>query len=131
MVVAILAVLSLFVVQTFLPSLIRYLGGGPGTGRRLLMALGPRDEQPPLTHIGERAQRALANMQEALPVFLALALLDVMRGTQEGQAVHGAWVFLIARLVYVPAYLIGVPGLRSLIWGVSWIGLAMMLTQLF
>ena len=130
MVIVIFAVLALFVVQTFLPSSIRYLSGGPGTGKRLLTALGPRDEQPQLTHIGERAQRALTNMQEALPVFLSLALLHVFRNAQDLHAIHGAWIFFIARLAYVPAYLSGVVGVRSVVWGISWIGLAIMLALL-
>jgi uncharacterized MAPEG superfamily protein len=131
MIITILLVLALFVVQTLLPASIRYFGGGAGLGRRLLMALGPRDEQPPLTHLGERAQRALANLHEALPVFLTVALLHVIRSTAEPAALHGAWIFLIARILYVPAYLSGILGLRSTMWAVSWVGLVIMIAALF
>lgn len=127
---AILAVLGLFVVQTLLPPSIRYLLAGPGTAKRLQVALGPRDEQPPLSTTGRRAERALANMHEALPVFLALALLHVVRGTDAGSAVQGAWLFLAARVAYVPAYLSAVSGLRSIIWVASWIGLGLMIAPL-
>ena len=127
----ILAVLALFVVQTYLPATIRYLLAGPGTLDRLRVALGPRDEQPPLSPMGGRAARALANMQEAMPVFLGLALLHVAKGTAEGPPTTGAMVFFLARTLYVPSYLSGISGLRSLIWGVSWVGLGMMIAALW
>lgn len=128
---AILAVLGLFVIQTLLPATFRYLLAGPGTVARLRIALGSRDEQPPLSVMGHRAERALANVYEALPVFLALALLHAFRGTAAGMALQGAWLFALARTLYVPAYLAGVFGLRSVIWVVSWIGLALMIAALF
>src|SRR5690349_15687265 len=106
----ILYVLGLFVLQTLLPACFRYFGG-EGIKVRGLIALGPRDSQPPQSLIGERSQRALANMQEALPVFLTLALLHVFRGTDSTQAIHGAWVFLLARVLYIPAYLSGALGI--------------------
>jgi uncharacterized MAPEG superfamily protein len=80
--------------------------------------------------LGARADRALANLQEALPVFLTLALLHVFRGTTEGLAVDGAWIFVALRAIYVPAYLSGIPVIRSLIWMASWVGLVMMLAAI-
>ena len=126
----ILACLALFVAQTLLAPTIRYLLAGPGVGDRLRVALGPRDVQPPLSPIGSRAERALANLQEALPVFLTVALLHVALRTPAASAVDGAACFVVARLLYVPAYLSGVPGLRSLLWVASWVGLGMMLVAL-
>ena len=127
----ILAVLALFVLQTYLPATIRYLLAGPGTLGRLRVALGPRDEQPPLSPVGGRAARALANMQEAMPIFLALSLLHVAKGTGDGSAAQGAMIFFLARVAYVPAYLWGVSGLRSAVWGVSWVGLGWMIAALW
>jgi uncharacterized MAPEG superfamily protein len=124
MVLLILLVLALFVVQTLLPN--RFREASPSGGSRLAEALGPRDDQPPLTRIGGRAARALANMHEALPVFLTLALLNLFLGTGS-MATTGALVFLVARVLYVPAYLAGIVGIRTLIWVVSLMGLVMML----
>jgi uncharacterized MAPEG superfamily protein len=126
----ILAVLGLFVVQALLPAMIRYWLPIPGLGARVRAALGPRDEQPPLSPLGGRAQRALANMQEALPVFLTLALLHVMQRTPGHVAENGAAVFFVARTAYVPAYLSGIPGVRSAVWTASWVGLGMMIAAL-
>jgi uncharacterized MAPEG superfamily protein len=128
MVLVVLLVLALFVFQTLLPGSFRYLGAS--TGNKLALALGPRDNPPPQTTVGGRAERALANMQEALPVFLTLALLNMIVGTAAALALTGATVFLIARVLYVPAYLLGIVGLRSLIWGASLAGLVMMLPPL-
>ena len=69
-------------------------------------------------------------MQEALPVFLALALLNMIVGTAADLAVTGALVFLIARVVYLFIYLAGIPVLRSLVWFGGWVGLILMLLPL-
>jgi len=125
MVLVILLVLALFVIQTFLPNRFRY-ASVKNMGQRAALMLGPRDDPPPQTRLGARAERALANMQEALPVFLALALLNVILGSGD-LAMTGAVVFLVARVLYVPAYLAGIVGLRTLVWTASLVGLVMML----
>ena len=126
MVLVILLVLALFVIQTILPNRFRE----PAAESNVKVALGPRDNPRPYTVIGGRAARALANMQEALPVFLALALLNLIVGTAADTSITGAWIFLLARVVYVPAYLSGIPGLRTLVWAVGLVGLALMVAPL-
>ena len=81
-----------------------------GPRARLIENLGNRDHVRPLTVVGERATRALENMHEALPVFLALALLNMIVGTAAGTAITGATIFLIARVLYVGVYMAGVAG---------------------
>ncbi len=130
MIIMILAFLALFVIQTLLPAMCRLLLAGPGIGSRLKFALGSRDEQPPLSKVGARAERALINVREALPVFVTIGLLLVVRGVNDGLAMKGAWIFLISRILYVPAYLAGIFGVRSALWVVSWAGLVMMITAL-
>ena len=126
MVLIILLVLALFVVQTLLPN--RFREPAPAcTPGALSDSLGPRDHPRPLTVVGGRASRALANMHEALPVFLALALLNLILGTAAATAITGGWIFFVARLLYVPAYLAGIPAVRSLIWAGGWVGLVLML----
>ena len=98
MVLVVLLVLALFFVQTLLPGRFRE-PAPPGTGNKLVEALGNRDNLPPLTVVGGRAARALANLQEALPVFLTLALLNLIAVPGAGMAVTGAWIFLIARVL--------------------------------
>ena len=128
MVLLILLVLALFVLQTLLPGRFREPSPEGGKGK-LVENLGNRDHVRPLTIVGERAARALANMHEALPVFLALALLNLIVGTAS-MAVTGATLFLIARVVYVAIYIAGVPVLRTVVWGIGWVGLALMIAPL-
>ncbi len=122
MVYLILAVLALYVVQTFLPSAIMSRAKGPEVMR---YAGGPRDEPLELTVHAGRAARALQNMNEALFVFLPLALLSVASGPG-GLATWGAGVFLLARVAYVPAYIAAVGLTRSIVWTVGHAGLGMM-----
>jgi len=129
MVLIVLLVLALFVLQTLLPGRFREPSPDGGKGK-LVENLGNRDNVRPLTVLGQRATRALENMHEALPVFLTLALMNLIVGTAAGAAITGATVFLIARLMYVGVYLAGVAVVRTLIWIVGWVGLIMMLNPL-
>lgn len=119
----ILAVLALFFVQTLLPSIARAASGEPA---QLRFLRGPRDETPPTPVIAGRMERALRNMFEALPVFLALALLAEVKGIETGWALTGAMVFCLARVAYVPAYGSGIVLLRSGVWAVGHAGLILM-----
>jgi uncharacterized MAPEG superfamily protein len=129
MITVVLLVLALFVLQTFLPGRFRE-APAPGSPSKISLDLGPRDRMPQLTVIGGRAQRALANMQEALPVFLALALMNLIVAPNAATAITGAWIFLAARAVYLVLYVAGVPVARTIVWVIGWAGLAMMVAPL-
>jgi len=106
-------------------------GGFEMPQRGMLWNAGPRDGwQPPAGRFAGRARRALANFQETYPAFIALALALALVGKSEGAGALGAWVWLGARIAYLPLYLLGVPWLRSIAYGASLAGLAMMLTAL-
>jgi uncharacterized MAPEG superfamily protein len=130
MVLIVLLVLAVFVVQTLIPNRLREPAPAGEGANPLAESLGNRDHPRPLTLRGQRAARALANMHEALPVFLALALMNMIVAPQAAQAVTGATVFLVARAVYAVIYIVGIPVLRTLVWAVSWVGLVMMLLPL-
>ena len=129
MVLLVLLVLALFVIQTLLPGRFRE-PKADGTQGKLMENLGNRDTQRPLTVIGQRASRALANMHEALPVFLALALLNLILGTAGDTATMGATIFLVARALDVAIYMAGVPVVRTLAWAAGWVGLILMIMPL-
>ncbi|RME17267.1 MAG: hypothetical protein D6801_03800 [Alphaproteobacteria bacterium] len=120
----ILAALAVFFVQTLLPSAARALSRRP---EQIAFLRGNRDREPPHTVMSARMARALRNMFEALPVFLALALLAEIHGTTGGWVRIGAMVFVLARIAYVPAYGSGIAPLRSLVWAVGHVGLGMMI----
>lgn len=93
---------------------------------------GPRDgAEKPLGPLAGRAARALANYQETYPAFIALALGLAVTGQTGGMGAAGAIVWLVARLVYIPLYLLGIPYVRSLAWTVSMLGLLLMLIRFF
>ena len=92
---------------------------------------GPRDDPPPLGAVAGRARRTFDNFKETYPIFIALVLGLAVTGRSGGMAATGAWIWLGARIVYIPLYLFGVPYLRSLAFGVSAVGLVMMAIRLF
>ena len=91
----------------------------------------PRDEGTrPNSVYAQRADRALGNMLETFPAFVALALALAMTGETGGWAYTGALMWFWARVVYVPLYLLGIPYLRTLAWVVALFGLLAMLIAL-
>ena len=115
----VLLVLGLLMIQIVLQETSRYRFD-------LRAIVGNRDHPPALSIIAGRLDRAKDNLLEALPFFLGLALLALTRHGDTALAEQGAMIFLIARIAYVPAYLSGIPLLRSLIWLVANAGLIMM-----
>ncbi|MGB3415184.1 MAG: MAPEG family protein [Mesorhizobium sp.] len=93
--------------------------------------LGPRDDNRQSGNIvAGRLKRALENLLETYPAFVALALALALTGKTGGIAATGAWLWLAARVVYVPLYAFGVPAVRTLAWVVSIVGILMMLSRL-
>ena len=122
-----LATLLLYVFQTYLPAMIMSRAMGRAA---LIHAGGPRDEALPLTVNAARAKRALANMNEAMVVFLPLALLSVHFGLNSGLAWAGAAFFLAARIAYIPAYITAIGLTRSVVWTLGHVGLGMMVVAI-
>jgi len=71
---------------------------------------------PPLSETGQRAVRAYDNLKENYPPFaVAILLLAFSGGFTEYTAV-AALLFLVARLIHMPAYILGMPWLRTPSW---------------
>ena len=115
----VLLVLVLYMVQIFLQETSRF-------SFDLWGIVGNRDSPADMSIIAARLDRAKNNMLEAFPFFLALALLTLVKGGDTSLAADGATIFLVARIAYVPAYLSGIPMLRSLIWLAANAGLVVM-----
>jgi uncharacterized MAPEG superfamily protein len=93
--------------------------------------LGPRDEKRKSKNIlAGRFHRALKNLLETYPAFVALVLALAVTGKTGGLAATGALLWLAARIVFVPVYAAGIPVVRTLLWLVSAAGLVMMLIRL-
>ncbi len=90
--------------------------------------MGARDAPaPPMRPITGRLQRAQANLFETLPLFAAAVLIAHAAGREGALTLLGCQLYLGARVVYLPLYAAGVPLVRSLVWGVSLAGLALIL----
>ena len=88
----------------------------------------PRDArlQPKGVECG-RATRALANYIENLVPFVALDLALIATQHTGG---YGATIWILARILYFPIYLMGTLYVRTALWGISVVGLLMMLGRL-
>ena len=92
---------------------------------------GPRDEPgPPVGKVTGRLQRALKNLFETLPLFAAAVLIAHVAGREGTLTLWGAWMYLLARIVYVPLYAFGVPWVRTLAFLVSVLGLVLILVAI-
>ena len=96
----------------------------------LPMLAGNRDGMPEIKGWGGRAARAHKNMVENLVLFAALVLAVVVAQKTNDTTLLGAQIFLYARIVYALVYIAGVPWLRTGVWAVSVVGLAMIFLQL-
>ncbi|HXC75121.1 MAG TPA: MAPEG family protein, partial [Sphingomicrobium sp.] len=88
--------------------------------------VGARDEA--LTEpnpVTGRTMRAQANFQETFPIAI-IALLGVVVAQRTSQwTAIGGWIWLGARVVYLPLYAVGVPVIRTVVWTISMVGLGM------
>lgn len=71
----------------------------------------------------QRVSRAATNLQDTLPLFLALVILGIIAG-QDLVALGYSWLAL--RVAYLLCYSYGIEKIRSLIWIASVIVLVMM-----
>lgn len=85
-----------------------------------------RDHDPEPNLLAGRGIRAFRNFLETYPVFIALVLATFMAGHFTAIGHAGAWIWLIARALYLPAYIYGIGRLRSAIWMTSLAGLCLM-----
>ena len=86
--------------------------------------MGARDaEMPPLNPLAGRLLRAQANLYETLPLFIAALLGAAMLDRFGWKTEVGASLYFAGRLIYLPLYAAGIPKIRTLIFGVSLVGL--------
>ena len=101
---------------------------GPGK------TMSPRDPgrlgQPMMEQVSVRTGRlvrALANHFEALILFTLAVVVLTLADKATGFSAICAWVYLAARVAYVPAYYFGLVPWRSLIWMIGFSATMLML----
>lgn len=90
-------------------------------------AMGPRDSDVERPGICGRMHRALANHTEGLVLFTIAALVITVSDQSNGFTGAAAWVYLIARVLYVPAYAFGLMPWRTVIWMIGFFAIVAML----
>ncbi len=90
-------------------------------------AFSPRDEPRQLTGTAGRLQRAMTNHFEGLILFTIACTVLTLSNQSTPFTAACAWVYLAARVLYVPAYAFGLSPWRSLIWCVGLVATVLML----
>ena len=79
-------------------------------------ALSPRDETRSLSGTAARAQRAMNNHFESLLLFAIAVCLCQFSQSNTHLTAGAAWTYIIARTLYIPAYLFGLSPWRTILW---------------
>lgn len=94
--------------------------------------ISPRDTQPEFSVLTGRLRRAVNNHFEALAFFTIAVVVVTLSGAASGLTAACGWIYLAARVLYVPAYAFGWAPWRSVIFGVGFTAtLVMILAALF
>src|SRR3954466_7877729 len=90
-----------------------------------------RDEPLPAANpITGRLMRAQANFEETFPIAIVALLGVVVAGRTSQLTALGGWIWLGARVVYLPLYAAGIPVVRTVVWTISAVGLVMVIWPL-
>ena len=81
--------------------------------------LSPRDETRTVTGSAARLERASKNFQETFPLFAAAVLLVLATDSANQLTGCAALTYLGARVIYLPLYVAGIKGARTLAWMVA------------
>ena len=100
--------------------------------RGIAWNIGPRDTSAPLTgKLAGRLLRAQENFKETFIFFAALVLALALIGRHSALTVGSCELYVAARILYLPLYALGIPGLRTLVWMASLLGIIGLIAALF
>ena len=93
--------------------------------------VGARDEElSPPSPITGRVMRAQANFEETFPIAIVALLGVVLANRTSASTALGGWIWLGARIVYLPLYAAGIRVIRTIVFVISMVGLVMVLWPL-
>ncbi len=78
--------------------------------------LSSRDERRTLEGMAGRLERALNNAVTAMALFAPAVLILAVKEAFTPTSLMLCQAFLVARVLYLPAYVFGLTGFRSLVW---------------
>lgn len=117
----ILAAYGLLVLLTIL---LQVLGSLQTLSMGYLMSA--RDEPREVGRMTARINRALTNSITAMALFAPAILLLVVQDKTTPTTLLVAQLFLVARIIYLPVYALGVPAIRTLAWLVGFAATAVL-----
>ena len=85
-----------------------------------------RDEPREVGRMTARMNRALTNSITAMALFAPAILLLVVQDKTTPTTLLVAQLFLVARIIYLPVYALGVPAIRTLAWLVGFAATAVL-----
>ncbi|MGB5559730.1 MAG: MAPEG family protein [Paracoccaceae bacterium] len=109
-----LSILALYGLLVALTVLLQTTGLMGQLGMGYLMSA--RDENREAAGMTARLERALNNSVVAMTLFAPAILIIAIRDGFSDTTLMAAQIFLLARVVYLPAYALGIMGLRTLVW---------------
>lgn len=80
--------------------------------------------------VSGRLIRAQANFEETFPIAIVALLGVVVAGKTSEWTALGGWIWLGARVVYLPLYWAGIPVIRTIVWTIGIIGLVLVIKPL-
>ena len=99
--------------------------------RGLKWNMSSRDQKAPeLIGVAARMDRAFKNFLETFPFFIAAILMVQATQMQNSNSMLGAQLYFWTRFLYIPIYAAGITVVRSLVWGISLVGLFMVIGAL-
>ena len=96
----------------------------------LIALVGNRERLNKVKGWAGRAQRAHKNMLENIVLFAILVFATKITGTSNEMTILGAQLFFWGRLAFSIIYVVGVPWIRTIAWGISIVGLILIFLEL-
>jgi len=109
-----LTLLAAYGILVLITLLLQVLGSMRTLSMGYLMSA--RDEPREVGLMTARIKRALDNSITAMALFAPAVLLLEVQNKTDNASLLACQVFLVARIIYLPVYALGVPAIRTLAW---------------
>ena len=117
-----LGILGLYGLVVIVTILVQVITAQAQVGLEMLVK--PRDDMPKLTGTAGRMERAQLNSIVAMALFAPAILILAHKGLSTPTTLLCAQAFLIARILYVVVYAMGLPWARTIVWLVGFVATA-------
>jgi len=94
-------------------------------------AAGNQHDVPQWNGWHDRLNRAIRNLIESIVIFAPIAISIHLLGLSNETSALGAQIFLIARLIHAPIFVLGIPWVRTTAWFTGVAGILMTASVLF